>query len=391
MEFSMIPRIPDVRCLVVSLALAAVCQFQPHVHAIAPFPEPAGPPVPGQQPPIVEKPLNRIENVQAEHGRLRVVAVTGARLRIRNPFILANPSRLVIDIADAKIDGTLVFTSTAELNGVPVNSLRVGQFSGDTVRVVVETPQPERFRVSVENNVLSLSGERSNNLLSNMVKQVFKREEPSAIQLRPPQREPSVAPQTVVNVAPPPMPALENLRRLREERASGTSDPARRRRIVETARAQLGLSKDAARDYINQTFSQGQDQEWCADFASTVLDWAGGSPWGHLSRVQDIYEWGVAGGRVTTRPEPGNLVVFSYGGGLSYDHVAFVESVNPDNTITTIGGNEGHAANAGGTGGTVARSVYKLGDQRILGFVDPLSPAGTASGARSTASLEPAY
>jgi surface antigen len=390
MEFSMVPQIPVVHCLVASLALAAVCQFSPYAQASAPFPEPTRPPVPGQQPPLVEKPLSRIENVLAENGRLRVVAVSGARLRIRNPFILANPSRLVIDITDANVDGTLVFTSTAELNGVPVNSLRVGQFSGDTVRVVVETPQPERFRVSVENNMLSLAGERPTSLLSNMVKQVFKREEPPAIQLRPPQREPSVALPQAVSV-PPPMPALENLRRLREAQEISTSDPVRRRRIVETARAQLGLSKNTARDYINQTFSQGQDQEWCADFASTILDWAGGSPWGHLSRVQDIYEWGVAGGRITTRPEPGNLVVFSYGGGLSYDHVAIVESVNPDNTITTIGGNEGHAANAGGTSGVVARSVYKLGDQRILGFVDPLSPAGTASGTRSTASFKPAY
>jgi surface antigen len=377
--------------MAVSLALVAVCLFQPHAQAIAPFPESAGPPVPGQQPPPLDKPLSRIENVLTENGRLRVVAAPGARLRIRNPFILANPSRLVIDIVDAKVDGTLMSAPTAELNGVPVNSLRVGQFSGDTVRVVVETPHPEHFRVSVESNMLSLAGNRPKNLLSNMVKQVFRRDvEPPAIQLRPPQREPSFAPPTVASVAPP-MPALENLRRLREERASGTSDPARRRRIVETARAQLGLSKDAARDYINQTFSQGQDQEWCADFASTILDWAGGSPWGHLSRVQDIYEWGVAGGRITTRPDPGNLVVFSYGNGLRYDHVAFVESVNPDNTITTIGGNEGHATTSGGTSGTVARSVYKLGDQRILGFVDPLSPAGPASGTRSTASLKPAY
>lgn len=165
----------------------------------------------------------------------------------------------------------------------------------------------------------------------------------------------------------------------------------RRSRIVAIARTQLGLNKEVARDYVNRTFSQGQDQEWCADFASTIMDWAGGSPWGHLSRVQDIYEWGVAGGRITTRPEPGNLVVFSYGSGVGYDHVAFVESVNSDNTITTIGGNEGYAIASGGTGGMVARSNYKLGDQRILGFVDPLSPTEPAVGPRPTANLKPAY
>jgi surface antigen len=129
---------------------------------------------------------------------------------------------------------------------------------------------------------------------------------------------------------------------------------------------------------VNRTFSQGRDTDWCADFVSTILEWAGGSPWGHLSRVQDIYEWGLANHRLDREPQPADVVVFSYGGS-GFDHVALVESVNPDNTLTTIGGNEGYAISSYKTSGSVTRSVYKLDDKRILGFVDPVVPKGLSA------------
>lgn len=181
---------------------------------------------------------------------------------------------------------------------------------------------------------------------------------------------------------------LQNFRNLPSSSSSLIS--SQRLRIIEIARSQVGLSKDTNREYVMQTFSQGRDNAWCADFASTILDWAGGSPWGHLSRVEDIYNWGTSNGRVSSQPEVGTLVILRYGGS-SFDHIAFVESVNPDSTITTIGGNEGYAAAQYKTSGTVNRSVYSLDDKRILGFVDPIAMIPTVSNTPRNTSHSPRY
>jgi surface antigen len=183
---------------------------------------------------------------------------------------------------------------------------------------------------------------------------------------------PMPVPKPIAPLPPTAYPDLANIRKLEAESGfipnGGTIE---RGRVLELARSQLGLSKDTNPTYVNQTFSQGQDNDWCADFVSTILEWAGGSPWGHLSRVQDIYTWALSNHRLMREPEPADVVVFSYGGN-GFDHVALVESVNPDGTVTTIGGNEGHAASAYKTSGSVLRSVYHLEDRRILGFVDPV-------------------
>jgi surface antigen len=362
-----------------------------------------GPPLPGAASSL---PLSHIQSIRLESGRLQVIAQPGEPLRIKTQFILDNPNRLVIDIENATLDKqqpTLPDTQDT-IGGVPVDSIRLGQFELGTVRVVIETPEPERLRLSVSDNALIVSADKGRGLISSLYKHLFGHETPppaptqSPVSRAPgsPARNPATrgtlsrsisgsAPTSPQMDAPPTTtsminlntfhPELDNLHKLQLQQAGLLSQWPPRTRIIEMARAQIGFSKDINRDYINQTYSKGRDNEWCADFASTILEWSGGSPWGHLSRVQDIYHWGLSNSRVSNRPEVGDLVVFSYDGS-SFSHIAFVESINPDNTITTIGGNEGYAAADYKTGGTVARSIYNLDDKRIFGFVDPVASTG---------------
>lgn len=333
------------------------------------------PPVPVQAESASGRPLHKIEQISRSGNRLLIMGADGDPLTIKSRLLLSNPSRLVVDIADAKLGGAALPFTSGELGDVPINAIRLGQFTGDTVRIVVETPEPERLQVSAEGEVLAVTAIRSRNRIGNLLNQVFGRQE----ERTPPAKPFPSQPVTPVPSRPAVATAtgLENLRRLRLEQMASMPNFAQRNRILDAARSQLGLSKDLQRDYVNQTFSQGRDNAWCADFVSTIMDWNGGSPWGHKSRVQDIYDWGMEHNRLTDRPEPGNLVILTYGNG-SFDHIAFVETFNPDNSITTIGGNEGYAAAAAAattTSGSVSRSVYKMDDRRILGFLDPFRPA----------------
>lgn len=340
-----------------------------------------GPPVPEQAMVEVVEPLVPIEGAFIEHGQLYIVAKPGSQLVIKEPFVLRNPSRLVVDVSGAKL-GTLGFPFPPEAIGsVPVNNIRLGQLDMETVRVVIETDEPERLQVSVGQSKLVVAPSRSSGIITSLSRYFFGRRQPEPVVSRGPMPQPPLPPQGVpsprISTPPTISPSLANLRKLQAQSAYRLDVP-QRSNIINIARSQLGLSKDTDRDYINQTFSQGRDTDWCADFVSTVLQWAGGSPWGHLSRVQDIYNWGIANHRLSREPQPADVVIFSYGSG-GFDHVSLVESVNPDNTITTIGGNEGYAASAYKTSGSVARSVYKLDDRRILGFVDPVPVNGLSA------------
>ncbi len=144
-----------------------------------------------------------------------------------------------------------------------------------------------------------------------------------------------------------------------------------RQKIVEIARTQLWVDKGINRNYVNFAFSTGKDQAWCADFVSTILKWSVGSPWGHESLANNIYLWGRNNNQLSPMPSPGDIVLFRYGQG-DVSHVAIVESVNPDQTITAIGGNEGPGKGGVGAGGIVQRSRYKLSDANIAGFVSPI-------------------
>jgi hypothetical protein len=125
-----------------------------------------------------------------------------------------------------------------------------------------------------------------------------------------------------------------------------------RQSAVDWARSQLGVSERENPDIV-RGYSQGRWEKWCANFVSTALERNGGSPWGHKASVSDIHQWAKRNGRVTNTPRPGDAVIFNH-------HIALVESVNPDGSITTIGGNERDA---------VRRATYRAGSRRIKAFV----------------------
>ncbi|MCE3236135.1 MAG: hypothetical protein K0Q50_2315 [Vampirovibrio sp.] len=397
----MMKRAPYVWVIAACFCLAqagngSVAYAMPGANTRPPLP---GPPVPQQYQEPVLKHLTMIESVNLDRGNLRIMAANGERLVLKNRFVLSNPSRLIIDIADATLGKAGLPFPPPDIDGVPVHGIRFGQFTEDTVRIVIETQEPERFQVAMTGRDIAVSAARQN-LVSGLYKHVFGRNEPprdvpqpvaalpasraNAVPVGPaPARPYSPGPNlSGSNLSASTMPPqLNNLRRLSMEQSGFMAGMPNRNRILEIARTQVGLSKDADPDYVIQAFSQGKDQSWCADFISTVLDWAGGSPWGHLSRVQDIYDWGIANRQLLNQPEPASVVIFS-NDGKTLNHIAFVEAINPDNTITTIGGNEGYASGISKSG-AVTRSVYNLADSRIRAFVNPAFPANiTNSSAR---------
>lgn len=84
---------------------------------------------------------NIIQSVLLEGGVLTVTAASSSALIVKNQFTLKNPSRLVIDLANAVLADKRLTTPVDSRSGT-IKSVRLGQFSEDTVRVVVETPNP---------------------------------------------------------------------------------------------------------------------------------------------------------------------------------------------------------------------------------------------------------
>jgi hypothetical protein len=161
---------------------------------------------------------------------------------------------------------------------------------------------------------------------------------------------------------------------------------ARRDSIIEVARRHLGLEKATNLHYVVERLSLGKDQPWCADFISSVLDWSGGSPWGHESRVQGLFDWALQNGRFKKNPEPGDIAVFSFSG-CQVDHASIVERVEEASfnsfKIETIGGNEGYSRvlrqekelppliPAIPFSGAVLRNQYLGSDPHLIGFITP--------------------
>jgi cell wall-associated NlpC family hydrolase len=79
---------------------------------------------------------------------------------------------------------------------------------------------------------------------------------------------------------------------------------------------------------------------WCAYFVSWAAAQAG-APLGDrgqgLGSVAEITDWARATGRLTSQPQPGDLILFGT------RHVGIVESVNPDGSLTTVEGNASDA------------------------------------------------
>lgn len=142
--------------------------------------------------------------------------------------------------------------------------------------------------------------------------------------------------------------------------------------VLNTARNELalGVRENAGsnedrqghiRRYRNAVTAPGYAQDrppeaWCADFVSSVFKDSGRplGPRGQgFAAVAQMRNWFRGEGRYhTSNPQPGDVAFFR-----NFSHVAIVESVNADGTVTTIEGNTG--PNGGGQQG-VHRKTRRL-------------------------------
>jgi N-acetylmuramoyl-L-alanine amidase len=87
---------------------------------------------------------NIIRDVFFRDNKLQMTGVSNAQLEVSGRFTLDDPSRLVIDLHDTALaDKSLATTLLAP--HPDIRQIRIGQFSPDTVRLVIETPHPERW------------------------------------------------------------------------------------------------------------------------------------------------------------------------------------------------------------------------------------------------------
>ena len=309
--------------------------------------------------PLNRLPLNPVMGAQVVDGELRILAPPGAQLLVKNRFVLQNPTRMVVDLDRAELPAKTINIPAGQLGPMPYNNIRLSQFDDTTVRLVVEAHHADKLNITLgrgTNNLLRVFAPQPSSLASRFFHRVIGR----PTQPRGPQ---------IAYTSPTTQGVITDARPLMGPPIAMPGTPLNRLRVLDIARSQLGVSKANNRDYVNNTFSRGKDQAWCADFVSTVMNWAGGSPWGHTAMVRDIYDWGLANQRLKPVPEPGDMAVFRYGGS-GFDHIAFVEGIGPDNMVVTIGGNEGGSSGLA-PGGMVNRARYKVDDSRILGYVTP--------------------
>lgn len=64
-------------------------------------------------------------------------------LSMKQPFILNNPSRIIFDIPDSQVSKE-ISAKDYKLNAT--DSLKIGQFEQNTVRIVVTTPNPQKYK-----------------------------------------------------------------------------------------------------------------------------------------------------------------------------------------------------------------------------------------------------
>ncbi len=107
---------------------------------------------------------------------------------------------------------------------------------------------------------------------------------------------------------------------------------------------------------------------WCAYFVSWLAKGAGapvGDSGQGIGYVPTLEAWGKSSGRFFANgampPQPGDIVIFNRGGGVS-DHTGIVEFVGSDGTVNTIEGNSSDM---------VARRHYPASEATIIGFVRP--------------------
>lgn len=123
------------------------------------------------------------------------------------------------------------------------------------------------------------------------------------------------------------------------------------------AAAQIGLNERDQRTAIQEYLSNGgvnldpATTAWCAAFVNATLAQTGQAGTGS-NMARSFLDWGQ--GVDATAAQPGDVAVFPRGDPNGpYGHVGIIEAINPDGTITLIGGNQGDA---------VSRGSYRLSD-----------------------------
>jgi len=148
-------------------------------------------------------------------------------------------------------------------------------------------------------------------------------------------------------------------------------------RMVALAQQEIGVSENGnsnestrVREYRTATAgAENTPGPWCAYFVSWLGQEAGapiGAGGNGTGYVPTLEAWGKQENRWYDRgsqtPQPGDIVIFNWGGSGVSDHTGIVERVDADGTVHTI---EGNSSNA------VKRREYDGGTNDIKGFVRP--------------------
>ncbi len=134
------------------------------------------------------------------------------------------------------------------------------------------------------------------------------------------------------------------LRALKRKGTLKGKEASLRADIVETARGEIGTREggvNAGEAQKYQRFFKRGPEEWCADFVSWVYTHAG-KKMNQSSVTEIVRQMKKAKRWKTSKPLPGDMVIFDWNGDGSGDHIGLVEKVNKDGSVKTIEGNTPH-------------------------------------------------
>jgi N-acetylmuramoyl-L-alanine amidase len=100
-----------------------------------------------------------IQDISYRDGLLLIKSNVGKQVIPKNRFVLSDPNRLVLDLDRAVVSDKKLL-KPIYINGDSISQVRVGQFNADTVRLVIESQNPERLQMAyegVDKSVLSVS------------------------------------------------------------------------------------------------------------------------------------------------------------------------------------------------------------------------------------------
>lgn len=158
--------------------------------------------------------------------------------------------------------------------------------------------------------------------------------------------------------------------------ASGTASAATGADVAAKAKSELG-------GHCSQYYNCLDPNAWCADFARWVWAQVGLDTDGLDGAARSFYKYGQAHGTLSQTPQVGDAVVFNYNSSTNWaDHVALVTSVNAaNNTITSVGGNEGDSPGIVASDGPYDSRVGTTGfGMTLSGYIAPLGLTSAVPG-----------